>query len=482
MKLARRLALALLVGICTIFAFHTYLTIRWQIGLYRSDMQRDLQTMGRALRSATVATWQDQGKRRALELIEHADQREAMHIRWIEITANASGATASGQVLEPLNRGEEVVRVVERDGGRLYVYAPIMIGDERVGALEISESLAHEGRYVRSRILRSSLSAGLMAVVSVLLAWLLGRRLVGRPIAGLIDMARRVGRGDFSARLRLPPGNELSELAAEMNAMADQLVEARRKVADETAARIAAIEELRHAERLTTVGKLASGLAHELGTPLNVISGRAEMIHTGECSSPDQVVENARIITKQSGRMASIVRQLLDFARRPSQAKVSQDLAPIARETLELLGPLAAESGVSLRLVLEDVGLRARVDRAQIQQVLTNLVMNAIHATPAGGEITISGALALDPRADAPAARGHVRLQVEDDGSGIPQRALPRLFDPFFTLKPKGEGTGLGLSVAHGIVQEHGGWIEVRSELEMGSRFTVWLPGEADAR
>jgi len=301
---------------------------------------------------------------------------------------------------------------------------------------------------------------------------------VGRPIHGLVEKARRIGAGDFSKPLVLRQRDELSQLAGEMNAMAEHLDAAVHRIAAESSARIAAVEQLRHADRLTTVGKLASGIAHELGTPLNVVSGRAQMILAGEVADPDEVAKVARIVVEQVERMTRIVRQLLDFSRSRSPEKRPTDVVQLARQTAALLEPLAARHDVELRCIDPPAPLGVSVDPGQIQQALTNLVVNAIQATPPGGHVRIrveTQDLAPDP-AGGHRPGPHAVLEVEDDGEGIPAERLAAIFDPFFTTKPVGEGTGLGLSVAYGIAQEHGGWIDVRSDPGRGSCFCIWLP------
>src|SRR5262249_6763278 len=155
------------------------------------------------------------------------------------------------------------------------------------------------------------------------------------PVAALALKARRVGQGDFSSPLELPGRDEFAELAHEMNAMCDRLEQT--------------VSQLRHADRLATVGKLASGLAHELGTPLNVISARAEMIASGETTKAE-ALDYSRVIVQASERLAGIVRQLLDFARPRDPRKVRQDLVRLTRQTLQLLTPLAAKKRVTLTM------------------------------------------------------------------------------------------------------------------------------------
>jgi signal transduction histidine kinase len=253
---------------------------------------------------------------------------------------------------------------------------------------------------------------------------------------------------------------------------------ARTRAEEEAAKRLTALEQLRHADRLRTVGTLASGIAHELGTPLNVISMRANMIATGEVPNTD-APDNAKIIVSQTDRVTKIVRQLLDFARRRSPKRTEADLSELAERTSQLLGGLARKSRVEVK-VTPSKKVSLKIDAAQIEQALTNLVMNGIHSMPNGGALTIhvsEGDAAPDR---APELVQHCAIiEIADTGTGIPPENLERIFEPFFTTKAVGEGTGLGLSVTHGIVEDHGGWMKAESSIGEGTRFRLYLPVEA---
>jgi len=302
----------------------------------------------------------------------------------------------------------------------------------------------------------------------------------------LIEKTRRVGAGDLTGPFDISRGDEFSELAAALNLMCEQLSAARDQLGRETDARIAALEQLRHADRLTTVGSLAAGMAHELGTPMNVVSVRAELII--EESPSDDAVASAKIIKAQIDKMAGIIRQLLNFARRRVPRKERADLSQLAEQSTQLLGVLAKSKQVEIKLSSSAGPLPADVDAGQIQQVLTNLVVNAIQAMPNGGTIDVSLERgSYRPRTAAGDGRrgegrgDFARIDVRDEGVGISQDHLHRIFDPFFTTKEVGEGTGLGLSIAYGIVQDHGGWIDVKSVVGQGSCFSVFLPLADDA-
>ncbi len=164
------------------------------------------------------------------------------------------------------------------------------------------------------------------------------------------------------------------------------LAESQRKLREESAARIAAIEQLRHADRLKTVGRLASGIAHELGTPLNVVAGRAGLIASGKLDAAE-IAQSAAAIRSEADKMTRIIRQLLDFARTGTPRKQPIDLRSVVRQTIDLLGAIAEKQKVRLQLEPSGEDAVADIDTGQIQQVLTNLTMNAIQAMPQGGPV-----------------------------------------------------------------------------------------------
>jgi signal transduction histidine kinase len=194
-----------------------------------------------------------------------------------------------------------------------------------------------------------------------------------------------------------------------------------------------------------------------------------------------EVVENARIIREQGERMTRLVRQLLDFARRRRPEKAPGRLHEVVESVAAMLSPLAGQRNVTLHVEPVTALPPLLIDRGQLEQVLSNLVVNAVHAMPRGGSVEITTAqVEAQPPADHGSAPGvYACLRVTDHGVGIPVEDQSRIFAPFFSTKDVGEGTGLGLSIAHGIVEEHGGWIAVESEPGTGSTFSVYLPLEA---
>ncbi|HTF36445.1 MAG TPA: HAMP domain-containing sensor histidine kinase [Myxococcota bacterium] len=483
MRLVRKLTFALLAGFAVIFAIQAWLSMREFAEAYEADISRDHRVMGRALAAAVAASLRDHGPDAAVSIIAEADAHELQtEIRWVRLDAPPGSANAPALPREqvvPAELGHDVSLVDHSRGehGMVYTYTPVLVDGQVAGEVELSQSLEGEQRFIHVRFLHEVVVTAALVLVCGGVAWILGVRLVGEPMRKLSEQARRIGAGDLSSRISLRQHDELSLLADEMNAMTDNLAEARVQLESETTARLAAIEQVRHADRLATVGQLASGIAHELGTPLNVISGHAAMIASGEVLSEPEIRETACVIHEQTGRMAGILRQLLDFARRKSTERSAADLVKLARETVAFLEPLAAKRGVLVDFVDRELVVPAQVGTGQIEQVLTNLVMNAIQASPQGATVQV-GVMTrrLAPREGDGSERRWVCVEVRDRGQGIPEDARARIFDPFFTTKPIGEGTGLGLSVAYGIVADHGGWIDVASEAGRGSIFTVWLP------
>lgn len=473
MKLSYKLTVAFIVGTCAILSVNALLRVQREVALFERYVRREHRLIGRTVGAAAAAVWRTEGRERAMQVIRDADELHEIQIRWLDAAdARATQALAAGVV---------DTHLVEGPHGRRFrtTLLPVRVDGGQAGALELTESLDEEARYIRRTILDTLLTTIALVGVCGVLAMGLGVWLVGRPMRRLVDKARRVGAGDLASPLELPQRDELGLLAREMNAMCEQLVVANKRADEEAAARLAALEQLRHADRLTTVGKLASGIAHELGTPLNVVSGRARMIITGEAEG-HEVLESAEVIVSASRRMASIVRQLLDFARRRGPQKVEADVFQVTAQALALLRHLLEKRGVRVELVGEPT--RAEIDPNQVEQVVTNLVVNGAQAMEAGGALRVAVRrleAAAPPEAERPGGgRAFVAIVVADEGPGIPNEVLPHVFEPFFTTRGVGEGTGLGLSVAYGIVQEHGGFISVDTGVG-GTTFTVHLPCEA---
>ncbi len=371
-----------------------------------------------------------------------------------------------------LVRGDIVVGVHEDE---VLTYIPLDFGEDVV-AVELAEPQAVPHLVQRIGFLSLALQSLALATFAALVTFLLVRAQVGRPLTRLASLARRIGSGELSARETLDGAREVADLGREMNAMAQELESTRKALDESEIERTQALEQLRHADRLRTVGQLASQLAHELGTPLNVVSGHARLIDQ-DTKASSEVKESARTVLEQAAKMTKSIRGVLDFSRRKSDRRVV-DLVELAESAQATLSPLARKARA--QVVVERRGTVARVEASaqQILQVLTNLLVNAFQAMKEGGLVRVSvWERDLSPPPGTNSAPGRfIVVAVADQGSGITEEDKPRLFEAFFTRKAEGEGTGLGLAVVDGIVRDHRGWVSVESTLGKGTTFEVFLP------
>lgn len=449
-------------------ALNGYLRVSRERTYFEEDRLRDRILTGRSLAAVAAAVWKANGEEAAIHAIESANAPStAVTVRWLSSDALAREQIAAASAAIAANGS--VTRTVRDRGGLVRkTDVPVEVDGTRHGFLELSEAVTAERRFVEHAIEDAAVLAAALALMSAALSFAMSQWLIGGPVRALSDKARQVGQGEFSGPVVLRQRDELGELAREMNTMANRLAET--------------LQQLRHADRLATVGTLASGVAHELGTPLNVVSVRASMIATGE-ADPTECKEFARVIVAAADRMIATIRRLLQFARRDGLTRATCDLRTLVKESLELLQPLARKRSVALEFDPGADDARANVDAGQIQQVIANLIMNAVQAMPRGGTIEVAlGAGRKTPPADVGGLETDVRwLRVTDHGDGIPPENLPHIFEPFFTTKDVGEGTGLGLAVTYGIIREHGGWITVESSPKTGSTFAVVLPVTGEA-
>jgi signal transduction histidine kinase len=486
-RLVTRFTFALSFCVLAVMMGSAYLQLRSEASILDRGMAMHLQTVGGLLRIATEWEWQTQGEASARTLVESANQRLLDHtdgrgadIRLALLDSPDVVSHLSPEAASSFASGSGLTLVAWDEAGkdRRYSYVPVLVGGSPRAALEVSESRDTERQFLRASMLMTmAIAFGMIALCGPSI-FLLANWLVGRPLRGLCEQARHVAAGDFSVHLPTRRSDEVGDLAREMNAMCDGLAEANARAASEMAAHTAALEQLRHADRLTTVGKFASGVAHELGTPLSIISSALKMILSREVTG-DEATENVRLALDQSNRIVKTIRALLDFVRQRSPEKAPCDLRQVVGEAITLLHPVAEANGVTLEMHGIEVPVVTAVDPAQMKQVFSNIVVNGIQAMPHGGSLIVDIGIA---RASPPASHGGPDAEygffaVQDQGEGIPPAILGRIFEPFFTTKDVGQGTGLGLSVSYGIVREHRGWITVDSAPGQGSRFCVYLPG-----
>jgi PAS domain S-box-containing protein len=229
--------------------------------------------------------------------------------------------------------------------------------------------------------------------------------------------------------------------------------------------------QLIRSAKLAAIGELAAGVAHEINNPLTSIMGFTRLL-LQKVDDDDPMKEDLQIIDREAARTKAIVRGLLDFARQREPRLESANVNEIVRTTMALVHHQAKGTGVIIKESFDETLPLVSLDANQIEQVFLNIVTNAIQAMPEGGELKVLTAY----RPHAVDGADCVAVEFHDTGTGIAEENLPRIFDPFFTTKEVGQGTGLGLSISYGIVESHGGWIEVETEMGQGSTFKVMLP------
>jgi two-component system NtrC family sensor kinase len=363
----------------------------------------------------------------------------------------------------------------------MVVYLPISITEPALGYLEMSESFHDLNAQSDKILLRTILLSAALVLAAGIVLLTIGTYFVGHPLRQLVQRTKRIGAGDFSHDNSLSGHDELAQLSVSLNTMCDQLETAQNDIRVQSEKRVEAIQQLRHSDRLATVGRLASGVAHELGTPLNVISGRAKMLSADE-QAHGESLESLRIIAQQADRMTGIIRQLLDFARHRRTQRGSTDMVGLVREIIDLLQSMARKARVEITLSTPATLPHILVDSGQIQQALINVVVNGIQAMPEGGTVavTLSVDRKLWPKGQSRVERPCMVIEVADEGMGISEEHTKQIFDPFFTTKEVGSGTGLGLSITHGIIEDHDGFITVQSVIDRGTTFAIYLPMEEE--
>jgi len=376
--------------------------------------------------------------------------------------SRAIGTRLSAPVAERvLDRGEIFAdRAFVVNDWYITAYEPIRDPDgEVIGILYVG---LLEAPFAR---VRASAAGGFLAIVaastllSLLLLFLLTRQVL-KPIGRILSMSHKVAAGDLSARVSGRHSGELGLLVRAVNAMADAI--ARREAELERMTRA----QIGQSEKLASIGRLAAGIAHEINNPLTGVLTFAHLLRE-KLNMQEADRGDLDVIIRETTRVREIVRGLLDFARESPSRQEILDLNEVIRATMKLVRSQKEFARVLIEESLADGLPLIRGDRNQLQQVLLNLSLNACEAMPQGGTLTVKSF----------AGETRVGFSVADTGCGIRPEHMEKIFEPFFTTKPIGKGTGLGLSVSYGIVQQHRGTIEVQSEPDRGTLFTVWLPG-----
>ena len=356
-----------------------------------------------------------------------------------------------------------------------------------LGVLDLALDLQpvdHEVAAIQGRVL---IVTGIQVLFIALLIAFFTRRFVDRPIHKLIEATHAFSAMQLDEPINIEASEELKELVHSFNVMRERLMQAmaelnhltqslESKVEERTEQLKAAHQKLLQSDRLASLGQLSASVAHEINNPLSGVlnlSMLMQRIVKDNGIPPNRIEEFRRYLSQvvyETARVGRIVSDLLAFSRRSKPQRGNADLNAIIRTTIALVSHKLKLANVEIETHLQDDLPRIYCDSSQMQQVVINLLMNGAEATQNNGK----GKVSVTTRVQE--AKQMVVLEFKDNGDGIPGENLTKIFDPFFTTKGEGKGVGLGLSVVYGIIDAHGGDIEVKSKIGEGSTFIVSLP------
>ena len=387
-------------------------------------------------------------------------------------------------VQDVIARGDTVTAQPTPD--TLFVAVPVRPGGVVTGAVAVAVSLGAVRQLQRTAGLIAFGGAAFAVVAIAVLINLLARRLMLKPLTEIHRVMGRARGGDLGARASVTQDNEMKDVGEGLNDMLAELDDLHRSLSQRVAAATGELrdrnkelvrsyesvsrlrETAARAQQLAAVGQTMANVAHQIGTPLNLVSGHVQLLQH-EISDP-AIRRRLRIVEEQVDRVVTTVKGLLERARPPGERQPVRIDSVMARMGDAMRGRLAS-SGVTLDLRVKEPLGSVAADEAQLELALLNLVTNALDAMPAGGILTIAAAN----------ADGRVRIEVRDTGSGIDPAVLPRIFEPWVTTKSAGRGTGLGLSITRDLITSLGGTIGVSSSAGQGTTFTIELPAAESA-
>jgi signal transduction histidine kinase len=368
---------------------------------------------------------------------------------------------------------------------------------EKIGEVIINLGLENLKREI-SKSQTTSVLLTLMVVVTAIIIMTAFVRVITRPIESLVEMAEKISKGDMSKKVEIIWQDEIGQLAESFNRMIESLNKSQEevenynrtleeKIMERTKELEGAQTQLIQTEKMAAIGQLSAGVAHELNNPLGGILGYSqfalEKIESKELSElTTKDIESykryLRDIETQSKRCKAIVQNLLRFSRTSQIIEFHElNINNVLEETLTFLDHQLMMNQITLRKVYDNNIPQLQGNLGQLQQVFTNIILNAMHASRPGSSISV-GSRFLPSLGEF---SGAVEVTISDEGIGISEENVKKIFEPFFTTKEIGKGTGLGLSVSYGIIKEHGGEIKVKSKQGVGTTFSIILPLEKKA-
>lgn len=517
--IARKLVISLTSIIVLVEGIFAYYEIRSQNRNLLSEMTRSAEIASQTMVSTTWSAMLEDRRERAYEMMSKVGRQENIErVRMfnksglitfssgddrgqvVDISAEACDLChAAGQPLVHVDMVSRT-RIFRRPDGQrvLGLITPIYneyscavaachahpADTQVLGVVDITMPLERVDSQLEGLALRSGLMSLLSVLVVAFFVIVFTRRFVQRPVWKLIEATKRLGTEEGYRPIEIKAEDELGDLADSFRTMQERLAASRHEIEEFTETLERRVEErtkrlreterkLIQSDRLASLGQLSASVAHEINNPLAGVINFGKLMQrlTRGDQVPPERMDDFRTylghVVTETERCAQIVRNLLVFARHSTPARVPQDFNAIINRTLSVLNHRLELGEVTPCLELAPDLPELICDASQMQQVITNLVLNA-------AEAMAQGCVTVRTRHDA--ARNSVVLEVADTGMGIAPEHLERIYDPFFSTKEEGKGTGLGLAVVYGIVEAHGGQIEVDTTVGKGTTFSVFLP------
>jgi signal transduction histidine kinase len=486
MGLRLRVIVVLVSPLMLVVGIYGFVRVRQEQEQRLDDNRRNVALVARAVQMAVEIALREGRvgdiRRLLAELVSDEEEVDRIRVFAHDLTPTAvSNSLAIGDdvpvlALQRVIASGRAEPLYEKRHGKLVLYYIVPIRDGRgapAGALEVVQLAGTVQARLRAAQWEIWFRLALLAVSVAAVAGVMLQRQVLRPLSVLMAGIRRVGRGQAGPPLPVERADEFGRVAVAFNEMAERLEAARRQLLEETERTLDLEQQLRHAETLAVAGKLATAIAHEVGTPLNIISGRAELL-LRDLAADDPRRGDLAGIVGQIDRISGIIHSMLD-ALRPQKPELEiVRVGEIVAHLLPLMEYAARRDGVRLTSDVADSLPSIAADPRQLQQVLINLRERHRGGRPGGRRRSAGRARA--PRRSR--GGGHQRHRHR---AGHPCRAPRRSVPAFFTTKPHGKGTGLGLSICRDIVKEHQGEIAFTAPEGGGTTFVVWLPAPAGA-
>lgn len=513
LRLLTKFTLVTSAAILAAMVIFTLVSIGSLKRIFLAEAVKDVDNLSETLIQTTYYQMLEDDRKRAYQMIEEVGtQKGVEHIRLINkdgIVIFSTDHAETGMVLDknaeacnmchvgktPLTEASSMSRsriFRDRSGKQVLGIAKGIYSDpfclsadchfhapeaKLLGVLDVTVSL--EEMSVQMANYRNGIVFFTFSLLTILVLSLavLTQKVINRPVGELLQHTRRLAAGDLESRVENTSGDELGELAESFNIMALNLKNAQHELKDWAGTLEAKVQErtreIKHmqaelfqSEKLVALGEMSAGIAHEVNNPLTGILMYASMLYNDPRIEPD-LKEDLAVILRETRRCGGIVRELLEFSRKSVPQKSMSSISQLMEKTLCLVENQALFFNIRVIRNYDRWQPDVFLDPNQIEQVFMNLIFNAAQAMPDGGTLTIETGVQE--------TGSSVWVKIRDTGCGIPPENLERIFNPFFTTKGV-HGTGLGLSVSYGVVESHGGQIEVESKPGEGSTFTIMLP------